>query len=166
MMKKRNLFLSLVTSFCLILSAMFILTACGEKAPKYYYFTIDTLPAHVSNVIVLNTNGGYASDSKGKFLVEGDVADVFIYIEEGYTLGSLKVLSNGEELVLSKEDGEYCYRATFEPTKDFAITFSGAIAPKWFYSEFDNGYVCSIDFIVGTHGSPGNVCLTFIANSI
>lgn len=80
-------------------------------------------------MIVQNTTGGYGSDSKGKFLTDGDIAEISIYIEEGYTLGTLKVLSNGEELTLT-EEGEYAYKATFEPTKDFVITFAGAVAPK------------------------------------
>lgn len=62
--------------------------------------------------------------------MKGDVAEVKFYIEEGYTLGSLKVLSDREELVISQESGTNCYRATFTPTKDFAITFTGAVAPK------------------------------------
>ena len=128
-MKKHNLIFSIVTSFCLMLSAMFILTACGNKAPKCFYFTVDALPVHVEEVFILSTTGGKGSDDKGDFLVEGDIAEVWFNIEEGYNLGTLKVLSNGEELTLS-EDGEHCYKATFEPTEDFAITFTGTVAPK------------------------------------
>lgn len=109
---------------------LLLLSACGNKAPKYYYFTVDALPSHVSEVTVQNTTGGYGSDSKGKFLTDGDIAEIRFFIEEGYNLGTLKVLSNGEELAISQEDDSNCYKATFTPTKDFAITFTGAVAPK------------------------------------
>lgn len=79
---------------------------------------------------VQNITGGYGSDSKGKFLVKGKDAEIRFFIEEGYNLGTLKVLSNGEELTITEEEGEYAYKATFTPTKDFAITFAGAVAPK------------------------------------
>ena len=108
---------------------LLLLSACGLKAPKYYYFTVNDLSSHVSEVNVTNTNGGEYSDEKGKFLEKGEVAEVTIYIEDGYKLGTLKVLSNDEELALVSEN-EYCYKATFEPTEDFAITFTGAVAPK------------------------------------
>ena len=62
-------------------------------------------------------------------MTEGDIAEIRFFIEEGYTLGTLKVLSNGEELTITAED-EYAYKATFKPKKDFAITFTGAVAPK------------------------------------
>lgn len=109
---------------------LLLLSACGNKAPKYYYFTVDALPSHVSEVTVQNTTGGYGSDSKGNFLTDGDIAEIRFFIEEGYNLGTLKVLSNGEELAISQEDDSNCYKATFTPTKDFAITFTGAVAPK------------------------------------
>ena len=141
-MKKHNLIFSIVTSFCLMLSAMFILTACGNKAPKCFYFTVDALPVHVEEVFILSTTGGKGSDDKGDFLVEGDIAEVWFNIEEGYNLGTLKVLSNGEELTLS-EDGEYSYKATFEPTEDFAITFTGAVAPKVANIRIDYGSMYS-----------------------
>lgn len=60
---------------------------------------------------------------------KGEVAEVTIHIEDGYKLGTLKVLSNDEELALVSEN-EYCYKATFEPTKDFVIKFSGSAVPK------------------------------------
>ena len=63
-------------------------------------------------------------------MVKGEGAEIRFFIEEGYNLGTLKVLSNGEELTITEEEGEYAYKATFEPTKDFAITFTGAVAPK------------------------------------
>lgn len=72
---------------------------------------------------------------KGKFLEEGEVAEVTIYIEDGYKLGTLKVLSNDEELALVSEN-EYCYKATFEPTEDFAITFTGAVAKNIVHPSF------------------------------
>ena len=131
-MKKQNLIFSIVTSFCVMLSAMFIFTACGNKAPKCFYFTVDAFPVHVEEVFILSTTGGKGSDDKGDFLVEGDIAEVWFNIEEGYNLGTLKVLSNGEELTLS-EAGEYSYKATFEPTEDFVISFTGAVAPKVAY---------------------------------
>lgn len=113
-----------------IIPTIILLSACGKKAPKYYYFTVDALPSHVSEVTVQNTTGGYGSDSKGKFLGKGEVAEIRFFIEEGYNLGTLKVLSNGEELTITEEEGEYAYKATFTPTKDFTITFTGAVAPK------------------------------------
>lgn len=113
-----------------IIPTIILLSACGKKAPKYYYFTVDALPSHVSEVTVQNTTGGYGSDSKGKFLGKGKVAEIRFFIEEGYNLGTLKVLSNGEELTITEEEGEYAYKATFTPTKDFTITFTGAVAPK------------------------------------
>lgn len=129
MLKKKNYKLAVFILFAII-PMILLLSACGEKAPKYYYFTVDTLPSHILEVTVQNTTGGYGSDSKGKFLGKGDVAEIRFFIEEGYTLGTLKVLSNGEELTITEEEGEYAYKATFTPTKDFAITFTGAVAPK------------------------------------
>ena len=129
MLKKKNYKLAVFILFAII-PTILLLSACGEKAPKYYYFTVDALPSHVSEVTVQNTTGGYGSDSKGKFLGKGDVAEIRFFIEEGYNLGTLKVLSNGEELTITEEEGEYAYKATFTPTKDFAITFTGAVAPK------------------------------------
>ena len=128
MLKKKFYKLAIFIVFAII-PTFLLLSACGKKAPKYYYFTVDALPLHVSEARVLNTTGGYGSDSKGKFLTEGDIAEIRFFIEESYTLGTLKVLSNGEELSLT-EEGEYAYKATFKPTKDFAITFAGAVAPK------------------------------------
>lgn len=128
-MTKKKFYKLAVFILFAIIPTVLLLSACGKKAPKYYYFTVDALPSHVSEVRVQNTTGGYGSDSKGKFLTDGDIAEISIYIEEGYTLGTLKVLSNGEELSLTQE-GEYAYKATFEPTKDFAIRFAGAVAPK------------------------------------
>ena len=128
MLKKKFYKLAIFIVFAII-PTFLLLSACGKKAPKYYYFTVDALPLHVSEARVLNTTGGYGSDSKGKFLTEGDIAEIRFFIEEGYTLGTLKVLSNGEELSLI-EESEYAYKATFKPTKDFAITFAGAVAPK------------------------------------
>lgn len=128
MTKKKFYKLAIFILFAIIPTVL-LLSACGKKAPKYYYFTVDTLPSHVSEVTVQNTTGGYGSDSKGKFLIDGDIAEIRFFIEEGYNLGTLKVLSNGEELTLT-EEGEYAYKATFTPTKDFAITFTGAVAPK------------------------------------
>ena len=126
--KKKIYKLAVFILFAIIPTAL-LLSACGRKAPKYYYFTVDALPSHVSEVTVLSTNGGYGSDSKGKFLGKGDVAEIRFFIEEGYNLGTLKVLSNGKELTIT-EEGEYAYKATFKPTEDFAITFTGAVAPK------------------------------------
>lgn len=128
MLKKKFYKLAIFIVFAII-PTFLLLSACGKKAPKYYYFTVDALPLHVSEARVLNTTGGYGSDSKGKFLTEGDIAEIRFFIEEGYNLGTLKVLSNGEELTITAED-EYAYKATFKPKKDFAITFTGAVAPK------------------------------------
>lgn len=130
-MSKKNIIFKIATfMFFAFAPVLLLLSACGNKAPKYYYFTVDALPSHVSEVTVQNTNGGYGSDSKGKFLVKGEDAEIRFFIEEGYNLGTLKVLSNGEELTITEEEGEYAYKATFTPTKDFAITFAGAVAPK------------------------------------
>lgn len=129
MLKKKNYKLAVFILFAII-PMILLLSACGEKSPKYYYFTVDALPSHVSEVTIQNTTGGYGSDSKGKFLGKGEVAEIRFFIEEGYNLGTLKVLSNGEELTITEEEGEYAYKATFTPTKDFAITFTGAVAPK------------------------------------
>ncbi len=129
MLKKKNYKLAVFILFAII-PMILLLSACGEKSPKYYYFTVDALPSHILEVTVQNTTGGYGSDSKGKFLGKGDVAEIRFFIEEGYNLGTLKVLSNGEELTITEEEGEYAYKATFTPTKDFAITFTGAVAPK------------------------------------
>lgn len=129
MLKKKFYKLAIFIVFAII-PTFLLLSACGKKAPKYYYFTVDALPLHVSEVTVQNTTGGYGSDSKGKFLTDGDSAEIRFFIEEGYNLGTLKVLSNGEELTITEEEGEYAYKATFKPTKDFAITFTGAVAPK------------------------------------
>lgn len=128
MTKKKFYKLAIFILFAII-PTIILLSACGKKAPKYYYFTVNALPSHVSEVTVQNTTGGYGSDSKGKFLTDGDIAEIRFFIEEGYNLGTLKVLSNGEEITITKE-GEYAYKATFTPTKDFAITFTGAVAPK------------------------------------
>ncbi len=130
-MSKKNIIFKIATfMFFAFAPVLLLLSACGNKAPKYYYFTVDALPSHVSEVTVQNTTGGYGSDSKGKFLVKGEDAEIRFFIEEGYNLGTLKVLSNGEELTITEEEGEYAYKATFTPTKDFAITFTGAVAPK------------------------------------
>ena len=107
-----------------------LLTACGGSSPKYFYFPVDALPAHIEQISVLSTTGGKGFDNKGEFLGNGDVAEVRFFIEEGYTIGSLKVLSNGEELNISQESDTNGYSATFTPTEDFAITFTGAVAPK------------------------------------
>ncbi len=128
-MTKKKFYKLAVFILFAVIPTVLLLSACGKKAPKYYYFTVDALPSHVSEVRVQNTTGGYGSDSKGKFLTDGDIAEIRFFIEEGYNLGTLKVLSNGEELTLT-EEGEYAYKATFTPTKDFAITFTGAVAPK------------------------------------
>lgn len=130
MVKKKTFLKIAILTLFVFVPILALFTACGGNAPKYFYFTVDALPSHVSEVTVQNVTGGYGSDSKGKFLGKGDVAEVRFYIEEGYTLGSLKVLSNGEELTITEEEGEYAYKATFTPTKDFAITFAGAVAPK------------------------------------
>ncbi len=129
-MTKKKIYKLAIFILFAIIPTVLLLSACGKKAPKYYYFTVDALPSHVSEVTVQNTTGGYGSDSKGKFLTDGDIAEIRFFIEEGYNLGTLKVLSNGEELTITEEEGEYAYKATFEPTKDFAITFAGAVAPK------------------------------------
>ena len=130
MVKKKTFLKIAILTLFVFVPILALFTACGGNAPKYFYFTVDTLPAHIEEISVLNITGGKGSDKKGDFLVKGDVAEVRFYIEEGYTLGSLKVLSNGEELAISQESGTNCYRATFTPTKDFAITFTGAVAPK------------------------------------
>ena len=147
-MSKKNIFLKIAT-FMLFAFApvLLLLSACGLKAPKYYYFTVDALPAHVSEVNVTNTNGGEYSNEKGKFLENGEVAEVTIHIEDGYKLGTLKVLSNDEELALVSE-GEYAYKATFEPTKDFVIKFSGSVAPKTSFIRLSVGSMYS-----GYHGN-------------
>lgn len=133
-MSKKNIIFKIATFiFFAFAPVLLLLSACGNKAPKYYYFTVDALPSHVSEVTVQNTTGGYGSDSKGKFLTDGDSAEIRFFIEEGYNLGTLKVLSNGEELTITEEEGEYAYKATFKPTKDFTITFAGAVAPKVAY---------------------------------
>ena len=129
MLKKKFCKLAIFILFAII-PTFLLLSACGKKAPKYYYFTVDALPSHVSEVTVQNTTGGYGSDSKGKFLTDGDSAEIRFFIEEGYNLGTLKVLSNGEELTITEEEGEYAYKATFTPTKDFAITFTGTTVSK------------------------------------
>lgn len=129
-MTKKKFYKLAVFILFAIIPMILLLSACGEKSPKYYYFTVDALPSHILEVTIQNTTGGYGSDSKGKFLGKGEVAEIRFFIEEGYNLGTLKVLSNGEELTITEEEGEYAYKATFTPTKDFAITFTGAVAPK------------------------------------
>ncbi len=130
MVKKKTFLKIAILALFVFVPILALFTACGGNAPKYFYFTVDALPSHVSEVTVQNTTGGYGSDSKGKFLVKGEGAEIRFFIEEGYNLGTLKVLSNGEELTITEEEGEYAYKATFTPTKDFAITFAGAVAPK------------------------------------
>lgn len=130
MVKKKTFLKIAILTLFVFVPILALFTACGGNAPKYFYFTVDALPSHVSEVTVQNITGGYGSDSKGKFLGKGEVAEIRFFIEEGYTLGSLKLLSNGEELAISQESGTNCYTATFTPTKDFAITFTGAVAPK------------------------------------
>lgn len=130
MVKKKTFLKIAILTLFVFVPILALFTACGGNAPKYFYFTVDALPSHVSEVTVQNVTGGYGSDSKGKFLGKGDVAEIRFFIEEGYNLGSLKVLSNGEELTITEEEGEYAYKATFKPTKDFTITFAGAVAPK------------------------------------
>lgn len=130
MVKKKTFLKIAILTLFVFVPILALFTACGGNAPKYFYFTVDALPSHVSEVTVQNITGGYGSDSKGKFLGKGEVAEIRFFIEEGYNLGTLKVLSNGEELTITEEEGEYAYKATFTPTKDFAITFAGAVAPK------------------------------------
>ena len=130
MVKKKTFLKIAILTLFVFVPILALFTACGGKAPRYFYFTVDALPAHIEQISVLNTTGGYGSDSKGKFLGKGEVAEIRFFIEEGYNLGTLKVLSNGEELAISQEDDSNCYKATFTPTKDFAITFTGAVAPK------------------------------------
>ena len=122
-MSKKNIFLKIATIFLFAIApVLLLLSACGKKD---HYFTIDALPSHVSRVEMQ----AYGSDSKGNFLPDGDIANIYITIEDGYELGTLKVLSNGEELTLNEESVNL-YKTTFKPTKDFAITFTGAVAPK------------------------------------
>ena len=121
MTKKKICKLAVFILFAII-PTIILLSACGKKD---HYFTIDALPSHVSRVEMQ----GYGFDSKGNFLPDGDIAKIYITIEDGYELGTLKVLSNGEELTLI-EESENLYKTTFKPTKDFAITFAGAVAPK------------------------------------
>ena len=130
MVKKKTFLKIAILTLFVFVPILALFAACGGKAPRYFYFTVDALPAHIEQISVLNTTGGYGSDSKGKFLTDGDIAEIRFFIEEGYNLGTLKVLSNGEELAISQEDDSNCYTATFTPTKDFAITFTGAVAPK------------------------------------
>ena len=124
MLKKKFYKLAIFILFAII-PTIILLSACGKKAPKDHYFTIDALPSHVSRVEIQ----GYGYDSKGNFLPDGDIAKIFISIENGYELGTLKVLSNGEELPLN-EESENLYKTTYKPTKDFAITFTGSVTPK------------------------------------
>lgn len=133
MVKKKTFLKIAILTLFVFVPILALFTACGGKAPRYFYFTVDALPAHIEQISVLSTTGGYGSDSKGKFLTDGDIAEIRFFIEEGYSLGTLKVLSNGEELAISQEDDSNCYKATFTPTKDFAITFAGAVAPKVAY---------------------------------
>lgn len=130
MVKEKTFLKIAILTLFVFVPILALFTACGGNAPKYFYFTVDALPSHVSEVTVQNITGGYGSDSKGKFLGKGEVAEIRFFIEEGYNLGTLKVLSNGEELTITEEEGEYAYKATFKPTKDFTITFAGAVAPK------------------------------------
>ena len=132
-MTKKKIYKLAIFILFAIIPTVLLLSACGKKARKDYYFTVDALPLHVSEVRVQNTTGGGCGyDSKGNFLQDGDIAEIYIFIEQGYELGTLKVLSNGEVLPLNKESGNY-YKTTFKPTKDFAITFAGAVAPKVAY---------------------------------
>lgn len=121
-MTKKKIYKLAVFILFAIIPTIILLSACGKKD---HYFTIDALPSHVSRVEMQ----GYGSNSKGNFLPDGDIANIYITIEDGYELGTLKVLSNGEELTL-KEESVNLYKTTFKPTKDFAITFAGAVAPK------------------------------------
>lgn len=121
-MTKKKFYKLAVFILFAIIPTIILLSACGKKD---HYFTIDALPSHVSRVEMQ----GYGSDSKGNFLPDGDIAKIYITIEDGYELGTLKVLSNGEELTLN-EESETLYKTTFKPTKDFAITFAGTVAPK------------------------------------
>ena len=79
MLKKKFCKLAIFILFAII-PTFLLLSACGKKAPKYYYFTVDALPSHVSEVTVQNTNGGYGSDSKGKFLTDGASAEIRFFI--------------------------------------------------------------------------------------
>lgn len=127
MLKKKFYKLAIFILFAII-PTIILLSACGKKPRNDHYFTIDTLPPHVSGEIIHS----YGSDSKGKFLPDGEIAEIFITIENGYELGTLKVLCNGEELTLN-EESENLYKTTYKPTKDFAITFAGDVAPKVAY---------------------------------
>lgn len=85
MLKKKICKLAIFILFAII-PTFLLLSACGKKAPKYYYFTVDVLPSHVSEVTVQNTTGGYGSDSKGKFLTDGDSAKLDFLLKKDTTL--------------------------------------------------------------------------------
>lgn len=48
-MSKKNIIFKIATFiFFAFAPVLLLLSACGNKAPKYYYFTVDALPLHVS----------------------------------------------------------------------------------------------------------------------
>lgn len=126
-MTKKKLFFKVSVLMLLVLMPVLLLfSACKKDLPKNYYFTVDNSPSHISLEITSKT-GGFGSDDKGRFINEGHVVRVAVQIENGYKLGTLKVLKNGKELTLSQES-KYYYFSEFECEEDFNITFSGSVS--------------------------------------
>ena len=125
---KKKIF-TFMLALILALPCMFLLTACKDKRPTV---TIASLPQNVESAYLYKADifGGGSSYHNGDHLDNGTYK-VMVELKSGYSLGSLKVLANGNELQLVSVDStnasETRYYCEYKVGGNVSITFSGAV---------------------------------------
>lgn len=131
-MKKK--ILSFCLAFALIIPAIFLFSACGEKTN--YYYTIST-PEHCSFSAF-----SFATDKDGKtYLNKGMTFEGSVSIDAGWEIvGTLTLKINGEitDWTKSNPEGGYYY-LLFTPSSDFNIAIEGNIVEKYCQVNFTKG---------------------------
>lgn len=124
-MRKKPIISILVFAF--ILATAVCLTACGEE--RKFYYNVEEAPAHCRVEL-----SPYAVDADGKMYAnEGDGANIYVYVDDGYYSDDFKMYVNGSEVELTTSLGTgdliTSYGYSFEPKSDINVTFGGEFKP-------------------------------------
>lgn len=124
----KNKIFSLIFAFALIIPALFLFSACGEKN---YYYDITT-PNHCTFSVF-----SFATDKDGKtFINSKRTFEGAVTIDPGYEVqGELTIKINGGLVQWTNIDN-VTYYYTFTPTQDFNIVVEGTIVESIYQVSF------------------------------
>lgn len=128
----KNKIICFTSALCLLISCLFLFSACGETKNNNCYVDAKSLPQHVQFVTECGT-GGQGTDNNGKtYYLKESKLYFQVTLDEGYQIGTLKIFANDSQPTFcykawSSDHSKICYVYEYTIKSSVQITFSGNV---------------------------------------